>query len=117
MITLMVRAVVTADTKTCELFDELRSVPFRKRQNDERLTNLVQAWKQKWSSGNKIERMATLGWDDTESCTVLSEMLEHLPTLRDEYTSQIEKYGKPPEWTNNDLEKFNESVNTWKTPR
>lgn len=110
-ITVIVRWVVTADAKTCELFDQLRAIPFGQREKDHRLVELVQTMKSKWSTGKKIERLATLGWDEKEICKLLSEMLENLPTLREEYAQQVNIHGKPREWDDQDLERFNDAIN------
>ena len=114
-ITVMVRWVVTADSKTCELFDELRTIPYGKREKDPRLVELVQTLKNKWSFGTKIERLATLGWNDPESCRLLSEMLENLPVMREEYADQVKIHGKPRDWDDQDLERFNDAINKYRS--
>lgn len=109
-ITIMVRWVVTADQKTRELFRELRTIPFNERHKDARLIELVQGLHKKISWGTKIERLGSLGWDEYESCKLLAEMLENLPKLLAEYEQMVKIHGKPPEWDDKDLEKFERAI-------
>jgi len=109
-ITIMVRWVVTADQPTSELFKELRKIPLSERHRDPQLIQIIQALKTKWSTGTKIERLAVLGWDETESCKLLAEMLENLPKLRAEYAMQLKVHGKPPDLNDKDLDNFERAI-------
>lgn len=109
-ITIMVRWTVTADEKNSELIEDLRKIPLGQRERDPRLVQLVESLKQKWSRGTKIERLATLGWNDTESCKLFSDILENLPVLQEQYREQVKVHGKPPELNDKDLEKYEKAI-------
>ena len=106
----MVQWIVNADFETCELFDQLRSISFNDRKKDDRLIQLVRDLKQKWSAGLKIERMATLGWNENDICQLLCELLENLPRLRKEYAVQVDIHGNPPNVNDKDFEKFEKAI-------
>lgn len=105
--TMMVRYVVNADAS---FMDELRLIPFDKRKNDPRIIELVRSLKTQWSQGTKIERLATLGWNEGDSCQLFSELIENLPQIRAEYSQQLRIHGNPPELDDKDLEKFEKAV-------
>ena len=109
IVAVLVKWILTADEKTNELFTELRKIPLDKRYRDPRLIETVQNLKSQLNR-NRMEIYATLGWQDVEACTIISEALENLEELRKEYKKQVKKYGKPPEWNNEDLERFEQAI-------
>jgi hypothetical protein len=103
----MVRWVVTSNPA---LLDELKLIPFEERKTNPRIVELVRSLKTTWSKGTKIERLATLGWNEYEVCQLFSELLENLPRLRAEYEQQVKAYGKPPDLDDKDLDKFDNAI-------
>jgi hypothetical protein len=106
---MLVRWAVTEDKDTV---DELCLIPYNNRHKNERIINIVRALREKWLRGTKIERMATLGWEEKECCQLLSDLLENLPKLRQEYQQEVEQHGLPPDLDDKDFEKYTNSVNS-----
>jgi len=109
-ITMMVRWAVTADKPTATLLDDLKKLPLNTRKNDPRVLSIVQELKQKWSSGTKIERLATLGWIEYDSISIFCEMLDNLDKLRKEYLDQVILNGVPPELKDDDVGAYEKAV-------
>jgi hypothetical protein len=107
---MMVRWAVTADKPTATLLDDLKKLPLNTRKNDPRVLSIVQELKQKWSSGTKIERLATLGWIEYDSISIFCEMLDNLDKLRKEYLDQVILNGVPPELKDDDVGAYEKAV-------
>lgn len=103
---MMVRSALTADAESQQTLDELKLIPKSQRNQDERIVNIVRNFKIKWERGTKIEKLATLGWSESEVINLFSEMLDQLDSLRIQYQYEIEKYGNPSDIEDGNLEKY-----------
>ena len=112
LITMLVRWVVTAQGGTYTLLDDLAKIPMVERKRDERVQYIVQFLKEKWLNGTKIEKMATLGWNEYETICIFCDIVENLAKLREQYAQEMLLYGgPPPELSDADLEKYEEVAN------
>ena len=102
-ITMLVRWAVTEDK---ERIDELANIPYKNRHRDPQIIGIIQYLRDKWARGTKIERISVLGWDERECCQLLSDLLENLPKLRQEYEHEVQQHGTPPELDDKDFDKF-----------
>lgn len=109
LITVMVDKIVNPDEKTEQILNELQKISFDQRKRDKRLIDLVVRLKEEWSHGTKIERLATLGWQEYEACQLFSEMIENIDRLRCEYREQTNLYGKP-DLSRGDSNRFEKGV-------
>lgn len=110
-ITIMVRWAVTAEEKNLELVENFRKIPLEKRENDPEFRSFIANLKKQWTQGTKIERLATLGWNEAEACKTFSNILEELPNLKIQYNEQIKIHGNPPELNDKDLDKYEKAIN------
>ena len=102
----MVNWIITANKKVAAVLDELRALPKEERKKDPRVEKYVKNMYKKWQRGTKIERLATLGWMEYESICLFCDILEQLPKLRKQYMKEVQKYGKPPKFRDEDIEKY-----------
>ena len=103
---MMVRSAVMANEESQKILDELRIIPKEQRINDERIINIVRNFKIKWERGTKIEKLATLGWNESEVINLFSEMLDQLDFLRTQYQSEVDRCGNPSEISDENLERY-----------
>ena len=103
---MMVRSALTADAESQQTLDELRLIPKSQRNQDERIINIVRNFKIKWERGTKIEKLATLGWCESEVINLFSEMLDQLDSLRKQFRDEIEKHGSPSDIGDENLDKY-----------
>lgn len=113
-ITLLTRWSLTVKDQDLILIEELRKVQSDERRHDTRLIEVVRKLYNSWSRGNKIERIATLGWNEAEVCSIFNELLNNLPLLRDEYAKGVAAFGMPPELSDKDLDKYEKAVQEFK---
>ena len=113
-VTAIVKWVLEVDEKNNSFLSEFSEIPFEKRIENPKLMAVIKTMKNKWSSGNKIERMAVIGWDDKESLQILANAIEQLPTLRTEYQQNIRELGFPTEMN---YEQYIEAVNSIENPK
>jgi hypothetical protein len=109
-VTMFVRWAVSADQKTADLLDSLKSLPMSTRKTDQRTISIVQGLKNSWSRGTKIERLATLGWIEHDSVMLFCQMLEELDSLRSQYKEQVRVNGAPPELRDEDLAAYEKAI-------
>jgi hypothetical protein len=119
--TMLVRWVVSTDEKTSSLLDELKNLPLEQLIKDDRVISIVKNLKLQWSSGTKIERLATLGWIEYDSIYIFSNILKNIDNLRTEYKQQIKLHGTPPPLKDEDLKSYEKAIwqeieNMKKTP-
>lgn len=108
--TMLVRWVVSADEKTTSLLDELKNLPLEQLIKDDRVISIVKTLKLQWSSGTKIERLATLGWIEYDSIYIFSNILKNIDNLRTEYKQQIKLHGPPPPLKDEDLKSYEKAI-------
>lgn len=111
MITMMVRWTVTADEKRRQFIEELRAVPLKDRINDDRVINTVKNLKETWMKGNRIEKLAILGWDDKEAVQTFCNILEQMDHIKQQYDEEVKQHGVPPELRDEDAEKYEKYSN------
>jgi hypothetical protein len=109
---MMVRFAVTADKATAQVLDELKTLPLETRKKDPRVLFIVQEMKNRWSSGTKIERLATLGWLEYDSIRIFCEMLDNLDILRKQYLENVMLNGLPPDLKDEDIQEYEKAI--WK---
>lgn len=90
---MMTRWFVSADKQTKQILKKLRKIPLNQRHNDSRVIEFVQKMKYNWERSTRIERLATLGWNEFESCVLLSQLIEHYDEVMSQYKDQLRKYG------------------------
>lgn len=106
-ITQLVKYAVTTESKVIE---ELRTIPYRDRAKDQRLKDLVNDIKISLQKGSVIERMASIGWIDTECEQLFSDILENFPQLKKEYEEQLQTYGKISQFSNDNFEEYERAI-------
>jgi hypothetical protein len=109
-ITMLTRWAVTADDKTTQKIEVINNLPKVNRHNHPDLVSLVKELHVKWSSGKKIEKLATFGWIEGEVCKLLDNLLYQLPELRKQYLDAVKIHGIPPELSDDDLERYEQSI-------
>ena len=119
--TMLVRWVVSADEKTSSLLDDLKQLPIEQLSKDDRVISIIRTLKTQWSTGNKIERLATLGWIEYDSIVIFSNIIKNIDNLRSEYNKEIKLHGVPPPLRDEDLKSYEkaswqEIENMKKTP-
>lgn len=110
MINMMMRTVMTAEGKDKVFLEELSQLDEKGRKEDKRVEPYVLSLKEKWGFGTRIERLATLGWNQYESEEVLHGILSNLSHLRKEYEKQQKENGRPPPLRDEDLELYESTV-------
>lgn len=103
---MMVKWAVEADTNTAVVLDELRTLPLKQRKKDPRIEQYVKDMYKSWRKGTKIERLATLGWQEYESICLFCEMLDQLPQLRIQYMTEVITNRSLPVMRDEDVEKY-----------
>lgn len=103
---MMVRWAVTADAATSALLDTLCKIPLAQRKHDNRVIQIVRNMKAQWLRGTKIERLATLGWTESESIDIFCNMLDKLGELRQTFAEELQKSGPLPALCDEDVEKY-----------
>ena len=83
--TMLVKWAVATDEKYTSLIDELKHLPVEQIAKDERVSSIIRNLKAQWSSGTKIERLATLGWIEYDYIYILSNIIKNIDQLRTEY--------------------------------
>jgi hypothetical protein len=109
-VTMFVRWAITTDEKTSDYLDNLKQLPLEDRLKDERVISLVRNLRKKWSTGTKIERLATLGWIEHDSICIFSNMLTEIDKLRQEYAENVKVNGTPPSLQDVNLEQYEKAV-------
>jgi hypothetical protein len=107
---MFVQWAVTADKKTSDLLDQLKKIPLEDRKRESRISQIVQDLKIKWSSGTKIERLATLGWIEYDSISIFCNMLDQLDQLRQEYSEQVKINGTPPPFKDEYIKDYENAI-------
>ena len=106
----MVRFAVSATPEEYKTLVDLSLIPSQTRLSDPRLVSIVDSMKEKWTVGNRIDRLAVLGWTDYESRKIFSQLLDNLPTLVQEYNNMLRVHGQPPKLEDKDLERYEKAV-------
>lgn len=109
-VTMMVRWAVTASPAEAAVLDELKLLPPQTRSKDLRVLEIVQGLRRKWSTGTKIERLATLGWLEYDSICIFCNMLDSLDQLRKEYLKEVLLHGSPPDLNDEDVHSYEATV-------
>lgn len=95
---LMTEWLVKTDdaNKKREMLNELASIPFEQRKENEKIKRIISTMYNVWSRSNKkIERLAVLGWNEIDMRVHLCALIEKLPQIRLEYEQMKNKFGVP----------------------
>jgi hypothetical protein len=109
-ITMIVRWAVNAKGSDNQLLSELKSLPSERRKNDPRLKDLMARLKNQWANGTRIEKLATLGWIDSESIDIFSDMLDNWAEISTQYKAELALRGKPPPLDDKHLTEYENTV-------
>ena len=107
---MMVRWAMNAKGDDSQLLAELRSLPSDRRKKDPRLQELVSRLKTEWQTGTSIERLSTLGWIDSESIELFSDILDNWAAIKTQYQAELALRGKPPPLRNEDIDRYEKTV-------
>ena len=108
----MVRWAVNAKGSDNQLLSELRSLPSERRKQDIRLKDLMTRLKNQWANGTRIEKLATLGWVDSESIGIFSDMLDNWAEISTQYRAELALRGKPPPLDDKYLKEYEKTASS-----
>lgn len=106
----MVRWAMNAKGPDEQLLANLRSLPSETRKKDPRLKDLVLYLKKEWSNGSQIEKLATLGWIDSESIDIFSDILDNWSVISTQYKAELALRGNPPPLEDKYLDDYEKTV-------
>jgi hypothetical protein len=111
-VTMMTRWALLGTPEKNDLLDELKRIPFHTRKLDPRVIQIVKNFKNIWSNGNKIERLAVLGWQESESISIFCSMIDSIDELRKQYKEECQRHGSPSELNDTNLSQYEKAVQT-----
>jgi hypothetical protein len=109
--TMLTRWAVMAQGDDLKALETLKMVDYHNRDKNPALISIVKSLKDKWSYGKKIERLATLGWIESDVCKMLNDLIECLESIREEYSKMVAEHGTPPDLDDKDLRAYEEYSN------
>ena len=104
--TVMIDWFVHMDEKTTQDIERLQTIPYHIRLYDENVVKYVEEMKSIWSRGTKVQRLAVLGWETSETIKLFCNIVENLDKIAEEYRENVEKYGIVPSVKNADIDEY-----------
>ena len=92
---MMVHVFMNPGEKDREIIDYIEKLPVETRETNDTVKQYVSALKFRWERGTKIERLATLGWNDQDSVRMLCSLIDNKERIRAEYAEMERKFGTP----------------------
>lgn len=109
-VTMLMRWVMTARGDSDYKIQAIRRIPYESRVDSELLKNTVNAIKEQWARGSKIEKLALLGTTEQEFYKLFSDILENYESLKAQFKQHASIYGAPSDISDSNLNLYENTV-------